>query len=173
MNGKQKLIFIGGAPGIGKSVTGDLLVQRLHDSIRVDGDELWCNMNPWRVDDITKAMVEKNIQGVLRNFLEAGFSYVILCWVLHVQGLIDKLVAGLSDLDFEFYSFTLVCDEATLKSRWDNDPTRGPITQLALERLAQTKELKNGKIDTTGITVDDAVEEILVPISDRYSHRGG
>ena len=158
---KPKLIFIGGAPGIGKSAVSESLLRRLHSSIWLDGDDVWRRMNPWRVDEVTTKMVECNIQCVLTNFLKAGFSYVILSWVLHRQWLIDRLVRGLEGFQFDFHSFTLICDEATLEARWESDPTRGPISELALERLAQTRALETVRIDTTGKSVEATVEDIL------------
>ncbi|MBA3031115.1 MAG: AAA family ATPase [Desulfobacteraceae bacterium] len=47
MKKKQKLIFIGGPPGVGKTTVTRLVLGELNHSIRVDGDELWFHMNPF------------------------------------------------------------------------------------------------------------------------------
>ena len=58
-----KLIFIGGASGIGKSTVTVLLLKNLKNCVLLDGDDLW-RMNPFKVDENSKAMVEKNIRFV-------------------------------------------------------------------------------------------------------------
>ena len=111
-----KLIFIGGAPGVGKSTVARRLLVRLDHAVWLNGDDLW-RMHPFVVNQTTTSMVEGNIQSVLGSFVAAGFSYVLFTWVLHDQSIIDRLLNGITDTPFQFSLFTLVCDEETLKSR--------------------------------------------------------
>ncbi|UCG60744.1 MAG: AAA family ATPase [Candidatus Zixiibacteriota bacterium] len=110
---KPKLIFIGGPPGVGKSSVARELCRHLENSVRVEGDELW-RMNPFTVDERTIPMVERNICFVLRSFLETGFSYIILTWVLHQNEIEQSLLDGIGNHDFDFRHFTLLRDKDTL-----------------------------------------------------------
>jgi broad-specificity NMP kinase len=162
MQETQKLIFVGGAPAVGKTATCERLYGRLANCICVDGDDLWCRMHPFRVDEVTVPMVEKNVVAVLGNFLEAGFDHVILCWVLHRQDLIDRLVDALGAFRFEFYSFTLVCSEETLQRRWTSAPRPRPGFAHARTRLRQTRQLTHSHlIDTTSASVEQVADTIL------------
>ena len=155
-----KLIFIGGAPSVGKSTVARRLLVRLDHAAWLNGDDLW-RMHPFIVNQDTTSMVEGNIQSVLGSFVAAGFSYVLFTWVLHDQSIIDKLLNGITDTAFQFSLFTLVCDEETLKSRLTSDALRCTDTALALQRLQQTLTLASRKIDTTGQTPEVIVEEIM------------
>ncbi len=156
----SKLIFIGGAPGVGKSTVARRLLVRLDHAVWLNGDDLW-RMHPFVVNQATTRMVEANLQLVLGSFVAAGFSYVLFTWVLHDQSIIDRLLNGITDTPFQFSLFTLVCDEETLKSRLTSDTSRCTDTSLALRRLQQTLALGSCKIDTTGQTPEVIVEEIM------------
>ena len=158
----RRLIFIGGPPGVGKSTVARILLEGLDEIVWLDGDDLW-NMNPFHVDARTIAMVQDNIVSVLSRFLEAGMSTIIFTWVLHRQEIIDGLLARLpQDMGYDIDCFTLVCSKEALNRRFASDPSRGEVTVLALERLAQcqSKNLRTEKIDTEGLTPDEIAAEI-------------
>jgi len=157
----QKLIFVGGPPGVGKTTTCTELGRLLPNSIWIDGDDLWCRMNPFRADDDTIPMVEKNIAAVLGNFLDAGFGHVMLCWVLHSRDVIDGLVERLSPRAFSFYSVTLICEEAVLRRRWALTHKDGFGVEHACRRLTQARELPGtALVDTTAMTAVEAATAI-------------
>lgn len=163
MKEKQRLIFVGGAPGVGKTTTCEHLYASLPDSICVDGDDLWCKMNPFRVDHTTVTMIERNVGAVLRNFLEAGFRYSILCWVLHQQEIVDRLLGSLGDLSFSFSWVTLVCDKGALRRRWaaTHSPSSNSFKH-ACHRLRQTRQLeKSSIIDNTEMGIEEVVHAII------------
>jgi broad-specificity NMP kinase len=163
MEEMQRLILVGGAPGVGKTATCTHLYTALQNSICVDGDDLWCRMNPFRVDPTTVTMIEKNVSAVLRNFLEAGFRHVILCWVLHQREIVDRLLGSLEDLSFAFSWVTLVCEEDELRRRWS--ATHSPSSsnfEHACHRLRQTRQLETSRIiDSTEMNVEDVVQVII------------
>lgn len=157
----QQLVFVGGAPGVGKSATCDRLYQSLPESIWLDGDDLWCRMNPFRVNTVTTAMVEKNIGAVLRNYLDTRFQYVILSWVLHHPGIVDRILNYLGDATYAFSWVTLVCDEAVLRHRWSERSDDGTF-ERAIERLKQTRHLERSRIiDTTDMTIEEVSRTIV------------
>jgi broad-specificity NMP kinase len=159
----QRLIFVGGAPGVGKTTTCEHLYASLPDSICLDGDDLWCKMNPFRVDHATVTMIERNLAAVLRNSLEAGFRHVILCWVLHQKEIVHRLLEPLRDLPFSFSWVTLVCEEVALQHRWAaTHSVSSSSFQQACHRLRQTRQLRNSHmIDNTATPVEEVVQTII------------
>jgi predicted ABC-type ATPase len=152
----KKLIFIGGAPGIGKSTIAGLLLKDLENCVWLDGDDLW-RMNPFIVDENTKTMVEKNISFVLNSFIQKHFSYILFTWVLHLDTIVDKILSGLDQSDFNFMHYTLICDVKTLKERLSTDVGRTTDHSLAIKRLKESKNVKSIKIDTINKTVSEIV----------------
>jgi broad-specificity NMP kinase len=146
---KPKLIFIGGPPGVGKTSVARELYASLRNSAWLEGDDLW-RMNPFTVNKRTVRMVERNIGCVLRSFLEVGFSHIILTWVLHREEIVHSLLDHISDHEFDFCHFTLLCDEATLLDRLTRDTDRTTTPDLARKRLNQTRQVASTHIDTSG-----------------------
>ena len=154
------LIIVNGAPATGKSAVVRHLHARLDNSALLDADDVW-RINPFKVNDRTRKLAEDNITSVLRHYIEAGYEYVILAWVLHDQAIIDHLLDGLKDLPKLIHVFTLVADEQVLLDRMRNDPGRTTDPQLALRRLRQTKSLNTQKIDTSSTSPEDVADVIL------------
>ena len=146
---KPKVVLITGAPGVGKSAVASILLERLPESIWLDGDDVW-RMNPFRVNGTTTAMVEGNIQFVLRNFLSAGFAYVILSWVLARQPIIDRILEGLTGLEYELFVFTLVCEEEALRARLQDDPSRQGSRSLRSGACASRGSLRRARSTLRG-----------------------
>jgi broad-specificity NMP kinase len=155
-----KLVFIGGAPGVGKSSVARELLDRLDHCVWLDGDDLW-RMHPFVVNDTTTNLVEHNIQFVLRSFIQTKFSTVIFTWVLHKKSIVDRLIQGVGDLPFQFFMFTLTCDEGTLTSRLSFRTSHTTNIDLALQRLRQTLSIDSLKIDTIGKEPRVVAEEII------------
>jgi predicted kinase len=154
------LIFIAGAPGVGKSTVARSLMDRLPDTVWLDGDDLW-RMSPFRVDETTTAMVERNITVVLRGFLSSGFRHVVLSWVLHRQDIVDRIQGGLDDLPHDFEHLALVCDEAELLTRREESVSQ-ERAQFVIQRQQQIRETGAMLIDTTNRSVAQVVDELSV-----------
>ncbi len=151
MSRKLKIIFIGGAPGVGKSEVANELHRLLDNCIWLDGDDVW-NMNPFVVNDRTIHLAESNIKNLLKSYLEFGFSYIIFTWILHSDQIIQKLLSDIDNNQYEFHHFTLMCDEIRLKERIEADIGRTTDIDLAMKRLRQTQKVNSEKINTTSIT---------------------
>jgi predicted ABC-type ATPase len=143
-NTVTKLIIINGAPGVGKSAISNILFSKLGNSAFLDGDDVW-RINPFEVTEKTRSIVERNIIFVLRNYIEAGYEYVILAWVLHNQSITERLLINLKNLEFKVHIFTLICSEEILVERRHQ---QGRETDIAIDRLRQSLNLKTEKFDT-------------------------
>lgn len=154
-------MLITGAPGIGKSAVARELMSRLPGSAWLDGDDVW-RAHPFRVDQTTKAMVVDNIAYVLAGFLKAGYRHAILSWVLHRQETIEdilRLVNARCGVEYSLHVFTLTADEATFRDRWAAGG-RGPVAELALDRLEQSRALATRQVDTVGRSPAEIADEL-------------
>lgn len=116
---QKKLIFISGTIGTGKTTLSKKLVNSIPDSVMLDGD--WCFQQGvnWHFDDDTKQMAINNIIHILNNYLaNPNFECIIFCWTLHRQEIIDQILNSIDYRnDIDFYHFSLMCDENTLRNR--------------------------------------------------------
>lgn len=159
MNSRNRLIFIGGPPGVGKSTVAKLFLDQLENSIWLDGDDLW-RMNPFKVNEKTKSMVENNIQYVLNSFISAQFSHVIFTWVLHQNSIVDSIIKRINLSGYKFHHYTLTCDRSELNDRIRSDDERSTSISLAQDRLEKSRSLKSVLIDTTEKTPAEVANEL-------------
>lgn len=161
----KKLIIINGTMGAGKTTVCKQLLQSLDRSVWLDGDWCWM-MHPWTVNEENIIMVESNINFILRSYLKStSFDYVIFSWVLHRQEIIDRLLAGLADLNFEHQLVTLTCSEAALRRRMQGDQRTEEQIRRSLERLSFYHEMGALAVDTSEIGVNEVVKQVRQAIS--------
>ena len=161
----KKLIIINGTMGVGKSTVSNLLLDRLVPSVYLDGDWCW-NMNPFIVSEENKTMVESNITHLLKSYLKnSGYEYIIFCWVIHQEGIFDKILVPLAGLEFELYKFSLVCSKEALRSRWEIDVQNGKREAAridnSIERLPLYNEMDTIKVDVSNTTPEQTAIEIM------------
>ena len=157
--------MIGGPMGVGKTAVCRALNAQLDKSVFLDGDWCW-TMHPFIVNEETKAMVTGNIVHLLSSFLRCReFKYVIFCWVMHEQSIIDGILQKLPLEDCQVHSISLVCSEDVLKQRLRKDIDAGIRTEdvihRSLCRLAMYDKLDTAKIDTTLMSIDDVIQAII------------
>src|SRR5699024_8721327 len=88
----KRLIFIGGAMGVGKTATARALQNRLQPAAMLDGDWCW-DIRPFTVNDGTKEMVQQNITFLLRQFLHSpACETVIFSWVMDHREIAEELL---------------------------------------------------------------------------------
>ena len=115
----KNLIFIGGTMGVGKTTLSAKLLQKLDKSVMLDGDWCWFQNN-WNFCEENRKMVIDNIAYTLNNFLKnSNFENIIFCWVMHQQNIIDDILKKLS-AKYNFYNFSLIADENTIRERLKN-----------------------------------------------------
>lgn len=147
----RQLILINGPMGVGKSSVCERLYRSLPEAVWLDGDWCWM-MNPFRVNEENKRMVEDNIVYLLRSFLHnSGLRYVIFSWVMHQEAIAQSLLARLrADCQFELHRISLVCSPETLQARlsargtpetWESAAARLPLYRLQDSLCLETDNL--------------------------------
>lgn len=162
---KKKLIIINGTMGVGKTATCKELNKKLENSVWLDGDWCWM-MNPFKVNDENKKMVINNITYLLRSFLtNSSIKYIIFNWVIHVENIFSDILEPLSDLDFEVVKISLTCSKETLKKRILQDVKSNLREEACLsrsiERLKMYENMPTEKIDTSNLSILEAVDKIM------------
>ncbi|MDD3243535.1 MAG: AAA family ATPase [Eubacteriales bacterium] len=160
----KQLIFLGGTMGVGKTATARELQKLLAPCVFLDGDWCW-DMNPFQVTQETKAMVQDNITCLLRNFLHCpAYDYVIFCWVMHQQAILDDLLGALAGETFALHNYSLVCSPQALTRRLQGDVAAGvrtaDVIERSLPRLALYDALNTQKLDVSTLSAAQAAREI-------------
>lgn len=160
----KRLYLIGGTMGVGKTTISKLLMQKLPESVFLDGDWCW-ESNPFTVTEETKAMVMDNICHILNNFIRcSAYSSIIFCWVMHQQEIIDDILSKVDINDVQVISVSLLASENTLKNRLTDDIQAGlrtpDIIERSTERLPLYESLNTIKIDTTNMTPDATADAV-------------
>lgn len=161
----KRLIFINGTMGVGKTSTCKELLGLLQPSVFLDGDWCWY-MNPFRVTDETKHMVESNICFLLNNFLACSeYENVIFCWVMHQESIINSLLEKLNLTNVEVYKFTLSVSKEALTQRINRAVENGERTsdalQRSLDRLQLYQKMNTIHIDVSNISPIQAAKEMM------------
>jgi broad-specificity NMP kinase len=161
----QRLLLLGGPPGVGKTTVAPLVAERLSSCAWVEADELW-RMSPVVVDDRTRRMVESNIVHVLREFLDAAYEHVVLCWVLHDRALIERLVRAVASDAVATSVVHLVATPDVVRARVEHASDRGRSVERALEKLAQIEALPYRRIDTSTSTPEQVADVVASLVRD-------
>jgi predicted kinase len=164
----KKLIFIGGAPGVGKTTVAKMLIDELEKSVMLDGDWCWYQGKHWNFSQENKDMVVDNIVYTLNNFLKNdSFDHVVFSWVLHLQETHDFILKNLKFKNFKFYDISLTCDEHIIRKRIksaNSDISSNDLEQLVNRALDRNKcccKLSTVKIDTSKLNKDEVLTDML------------
>lgn len=160
----KKLILIGGTMGVGKTTVCQRLKCVLDNSVFLDGDWCW-DMHPFIVNNETKEMVMNNITYQLQQFINcSSIDYIIFCWVMHEQSIIDEILSRLNLEGVSVYPMSLICSQETLTKHISKDIAIGirqkDVLEKSLQRLDMYRQLNTIKIDISCLEVDDIVLEI-------------
>ena len=160
----KKVIFISGTMGSGKSAAARQLNQIAADSVWLDGDWCW-KMDPFQVNEKTKAMVLTNISFLLNQFLASDlFEHVLFSWVMDEPETARTLRSRLIG-EFEFLHVTLMPSAFQLTQRLEKDIAAGLRTPecipSSLSRLDHYQNAGSVKIAADHKTPDQIAREIL------------
>ena len=127
--------------GTGKTAVCQIMKQKLPGSVFLDGDWCW-DMHPFCVTEETKAVVMDNICCLLNRFLcSPAFQYVIFCWVLQEQKILDEILSRLDTKDCTVHAVSLLCGQEALISRLRKDVARGIRRENVIERCLRYRLL--------------------------------
>ena len=160
----KNLILVGGPMGVGKTATCRELQNILPKNVFLDGDWCWM-MRPFTVTDETKQMVQQNIAYMLNSFLRCSeYENVIFCWVMHMQPIIDDILASLHPDGVNVHTISLIANEDALTKRIMGDVQAGIRTEDVLDRsldyLPKYAALNTRKIDVSDISAAEAARQI-------------
>lgn len=172
----KTLVLLGGPMGVGKTATARRLQKLLAPCVWLEGDWCW-QMEPFDPSPANREMVLQNIQFLLRAFLQnPSWEYVLFSWVLHEQGILDRLREDLAGLEFAWRPFSLVCSPQALYQRLEGDIQEGrrtpDVVARSLERLPCYQKLEVPRVDTTHLTPDQAAQEVF-RLLQGYGETGG
>ncbi|MEG1774162.1 MAG: nucleotide kinase, partial [Oscillospiraceae bacterium] len=125
-------------------------------NVFLDGDWCW-DMQPFIVNEETKAMVMKNICFQLNQFLKCSqYEHIIFCWVMHEQRIIDAILSSVDIENCLIKSFSLIADQPSLVKRLKSDIDRGirlaDVMDRSVARINNYNLLDTEKIDVSNIT---------------------
>ena len=161
----KNLFLIGGTMGVGKSATGQIIKEKLDNSVYLDGDWCW-DMHPFQVTAETKQLVMGNIQFLLNRFLQCSvYDHIVFCWVMHEQAILDEILSQLDTSGCHVHLISLVCTEQALRERLKKDIETGSRTEdviaRSVGRLAHYEKLNTFKVDVSAITAEQAAELVI------------
>lgn len=80
------------------------------------------------------------------------------------EEIIETILQGLAGLDFELHKITLTCSEECLRSRirgdMEIDLRNGDAIEKSVEKLKRYDDMDTKKIDTTGVSIGETVENV-------------
>lgn len=158
----KTLYLIGGTMGVGKTAVCRELKKLLPNAVMLDGDWCW-DMDPFVVNEETKAMVLDNIRHLLANFLRCStLDNVIFGWVMHEQAIIDDVLRDLPEC--RVVNISLICSEDALRRRLEKDIAAGirqpDILERSPVRLPLYQQLNTEKLDTGNLSARETAEKI-------------
>ena len=161
----KKFIIINGPMGVGKTVTGKLLCDKIGRAAFIDGD--WClDIHPFIGNKETKSMAIDNIIYMTKNYnLCSECDIIVLSWIMS-ENTIEKILHGLINVGIKIYCITLICDKDSLIERWKNDKI---VEWRNDEQLNQslksiedfTKRNIENIIDSSKMSIDNVIDKIM------------
>ena len=160
----KNLYIIHGTMGVGKTTVCQSLLKELDNSVFLDGDWCWM-MNPFIVNDETKAIVMDNIVHCINNFIHSSaYKNIILCWVIPSQEILDDLLDKLDIKDIHVYPITLMCNQDKLVERIQKDIDQGirnkDVIDRSIQYLKNYESMNTIHIDVSDMTIEDTVKKI-------------
>ena len=160
----MKVIVINGPMGVGKTAVGKCIAEKYPGTALIDGD--WCmDIHPFVGDRETKAMAVDNILHMIGNYMKCSVcSMVVLVWLMDDAWVRQSIMEGLSALQAEVKSVTLVCGREVLTERWKNDHSCEWRTDawldISLASLPYFAAMEDA-VDTGGLSADQAADLIM------------
>lgn len=166
----KKLIIINGTMGVGKSSVAQLLNKSIPNSALVDGD--WCCKINSPLSDSIKNLYLKNINTLINNYLSSDdVTDVILCWVIHKNEILQKILQNTDLRNVNVYVITLQANEQTLTKRiigrFEYEKRdKGELERSLFYQQNYYNDISSYKLDTSDMSIERVAEKIIQIISD-------
>ena len=160
----MKAIILNGPMGVGKTTVGKYIADRYPGTAFIDGD--WCmDLHPFVGSRETRAMAADNILHMAANYRKCfACRMVVVVWLMDDPQVVRAITDGLSGLQMDVKSVTLVCDREQLIRRWKNDHDCEWRTdewlEVSLKSLPGFAAMEN-TIDTGRLSVEQIAEQIM------------
>ena len=160
----MKAILINGPMGVGKTTVGKYIAERYPGTAFIDGD--WCmDLHPFVGSRETRAMAVDNILHLAGNYRECSVCrMIVVVWLMDEPQVVRAVAEGLSGLQMDVTSVTLVCGREELIRRWKNDHDCEWRTDewldVSLKSLPGFAAMEH-TIDTDGLSVEQIAERIM------------
>lgn len=131
----------------------------------IDGD--WClDIHPLVGNRETKTMVIDNIIHMVDNYRKcSACQMVVLVWLMDDLRVYQSIIDGISNLQMEIKSVTLICDKENLHTRWKNDKVNewriDKWFEISLNLLLYFETLDNC-IDTSNLSIGKIARTIML-----------
>ena len=161
----MKVIILNGPMGVGKTTVGKYIAETNKGTAFIDGD--WClDIHPFVGNRETKTMAIDNILHMIDNYRKCSVcQMIVLVWLMDNQWVYQSIIEGISKLQIEIKSVTLMCDKETLIKRWKNDKNCEWRTdewlEVSLTSLPSFLSMENS-IDTSGLSIEEIADRILL-----------
>ena len=160
----MRAIIINGPMGVGKTTVGKYIADKYPGTAFIDGD--WCmDLHPFVGSRETRSMAVDNILHMAANYRKCSVCrMIVVVWLMDDPEIVRAITDGLSRLQMEVKSVTLVCDGEQLTGRWKNDHDCWWRTDewldVSLKSLPGFTAMEN-TIDTGGLSVEQIAEQIM------------
>jgi len=157
----MKIIILNGPMGVGKTSVGKCIAQKNAGTAFIDGD--WCmDIHPFVGSRETKNMAIDNILHMIDNYRKCSVCrMIVLVWLMDDAWVRQRILDGVSRMDLEVSSVTLMCGKDELVRRWKNDDQCAWRTdewlEVSLKSLPHFSELENC-VDTNGLSIEQVAE---------------
>ncbi|HTO54392.1 MAG TPA: hypothetical protein VMR50_13495 [Myxococcota bacterium] len=156
----SRLYLIGGPPAVGKSTVLVHLQRKLERCACLDADEVW-RVKPFDVAEPYGALFGRNVNAVLRGYLEARLPLVFVSWVFANPELVKRVTDGMGGRYHSLRIVYLVASPQALAARHRADPERARLLDYGLGKLAEIQALPEPKIDTTGLAPEAVADRLI------------
>ena len=160
----MKVIILNGPMGVGKTTVCKYIADHYPGTAFIDGD--WClDLHPFVGNRETKSMAVDNILHMIGNYMKCSVcKMIVLVWLMDDPWVLRAITDGLSALQAEVKSVTLVCDRENLIRRWENDHNCEWRTdewlKVSLASLPAFAAMDN-TMDTAGLSVERIAGRIM------------
>lgn len=160
----MKVVIINGPMGVGKTTIGKHIAENNTETAFIDGD--WClDIHPFVGNRETKTMAIDNILHMIDNYRHCSLcQMIVLVWLIDEQWVLKSIIEGITSMELEINSVTLVCEKDELIRRWKNDDKCEWRTdewlEISLKSLQYFSSLENC-IETSGLSIAQIAETIM------------